>query len=1713
MATATGGMPPLNVRIQISTTGAGTAASAMRSVAGASGAMGKSVASSAVPIRMMGDAMRQTASLIKYSVIGGFVNMGKAAMDASRQMETSLSRIKGLVGESAAQVEIYKQSILGLAGQTAKSPQELAEALYFITSAGIKGAKALDVLRESARSATAGLGDTQVVADALTSILNAYGESTYSAADANDILVATVREGKAEADQFAPALGKVLPVAAAFGATFEDVSAGVAALTRGGATAGTSAIYLRQVLSQLLKPSKQAAETMMSVGTSAEDLRQRVQEDGLLTALEYLNTQLGGNQYEIAATGLTKVFGNVRALTAVFSLLGPNLEANREIFAELNNATGDAAFAFDAAAETADVRLKSALAEVQVILVKLGDQIMPVIADLAEFGGSILRVVSSITGFSKRFGILGSIVGKFAKYMIAASAVLLLFARGALFVFTRGAALLRLFANMQIVIRGFTTGTKHASGTTRALGTSLQFSSASLSKNTALTAALKQQNAGAALSEKAFYRAVADNTTNQQLKAAALAKSAAGSATAQVANHGLAYSELVAAVNAKILGRALMTMVPIIGVVISVGMIVMDIFKGIFGKKKSEEEADGVDKRAKSLGELNKIMGVTVKLATSGFTMDVKESKDDDGVSKFEQFKKEIPQDFKDAIDQINKDNRDVAEKAALGAGFLDQLKLSDKERGLMAGYISNLLSIDSGEILAYDYSSVSTGISESIDGIFETAFQGSNKDYLDEIRDEYGPILQSAGEQLDALFGGFNTADNMGGALDDIKSVLDTAGDSVGTLVDTTGDVYAFSKSMEVLRGKMGVAGISIVSQNAIMADYQEAVLKSITDTADFTKDSKDLQTAFKETGNLDGFVKLLEKSGTTSEDARQAVQELHEAFDTDVIMTAEEQVSIFSDTLNKYKVTSVDASDATKDVMASAYNLGSEFADGLSPAIRDLVSDYEDATNAMGNFEKGQEAIKGTAVTLDDAAVDYRDSLRGLNEALKDSGGSINNSALGDKAKGAIKGVQESVLSYVNAFQVANPGATVEEVSAVAREKLLQGYGAIKQIFEQTGVDIQEGNAYLNSIKFDFTGTGVLEDYISTYFGANTDLTKLAQEVAPELPNAILEGIASGIVEDGTGAALAAQPGVKSMGDAIFQQFKDYWQIKSPSKLMKDKIGKPIIDGIVAAIVDPVSSARIRDAINSIKIQSTLSKEQLIAAEKRGSAIAAAIAKGAKGVTAETVAVVANDNPLDGDYDPNEPPKGGGGSSEATPAQKRGDAFRGGKQYGRFFGKGITRGLAEKFLEDKGKITTPVMDLIEKVIGDSSNALGTIGKYIDAQLGFQKALSENLKLANEQLLLQSNVAKAERDAAFATRKFGAQGGALVTDYEIAQIEDLQKALEKVTREYAMRRVDIRAVIDAENALNEAKAESTEVSQDVISTQNGVIDANLALKTAGLETSKSIYDVVEAQKKLTEAAIDFRINGKQAVSVFEQFADQAFPGLAYQVDEATGVMYRAGVALSDDNGLFLKSIKGLGEKIFGALATAAKEAGALSTVPEFFEPARPIDTPEDSGAGAASGRIVPSQAERANKNSPFFGQNESGGYYDTFYGAVKNLHPSFDLGGTKTLQEAKSTFKNLYDLYVKKGNIAKLASGGLVNRPTFSLIGEAGPEMVVPLNGAGVTTALERLSAVRSMNTNAPSGSREQVFNITVNNPIPETASDSISRRMRSLSTSGLFG
>jgi NADH:ubiquinone oxidoreductase subunit H len=88
---------------------------------------------SQVPIRQMGDAMRQTSSLINYTMIMPLAMLGGAAIQASRNFEKSMKKIQGLVGLSAKEVQSFSKDILGMAANTARAPLELADAMYYIS--------------------------------------------------------------------------------------------------------------------------------------------------------------------------------------------------------------------------------------------------------------------------------------------------------------------------------------------------------------------------------------------------------------------------------------------------------------------------------------------------------------------------------------------------------------------------------------------------------------------------------------------------------------------------------------------------------------------------------------------------------------------------------------------------------------------------------------------------------------------------------------------------------------------------------------------------------------------------------------------------------------------------------------------------------------------------------------------------------------------------------------------------------------------------------------------------------------------------------------------------------------------------------------------------------------------------------------------------------------------------------------------------------------------------------------------------------------------------------------------------------------------------------------------------------------------------------------------------------------------------------------------
>ena len=341
--------------------------------------------------KQIGQSLQRVGDDLTRNVTLPLVAVGTASAKMSMDFEASMQQIVGLVGESQQQVNAWKQDLQQMGPEISRGPKELADALYFVTSAGIKGAAALDIVEQSGRAAAAGLGETQVIADAASSAINAYGASNITAGKAIGVLVATVREGKAEANQIAPALGRVIPIASQLGISFDQVGAAMAAMTRVGFDAAESATNLSGIMSALLKPSKQASDVLAEFGLSGESLRQTLKEKGLLGVLTLLKDTIGQDDEALA-----KIFPNIRGFRGLLSLVGDNADETRQIFTALANTTeADLDKAFEAASQTMKFKFNAALADVQVGLTKIGDAVLPVVIPMLKDLANTLKTVTT----------------------------------------------------------------------------------------------------------------------------------------------------------------------------------------------------------------------------------------------------------------------------------------------------------------------------------------------------------------------------------------------------------------------------------------------------------------------------------------------------------------------------------------------------------------------------------------------------------------------------------------------------------------------------------------------------------------------------------------------------------------------------------------------------------------------------------------------------------------------------------------------------------------------------------------------------------------------------------------------------------------------------------------------------------------------------------------------------------------------------------------------------------------------------------------------------------------------------------------------------------------------------------------------------------------------------------------------------------------------
>jgi TP901 family phage tail tape measure protein len=369
----------------------------------------------------------KTMALGIASSIAGVIALRKALdeiRDSVRvftEFEAGMTKINTLVGISQQQLKEWTPTLQEIAQETGKTSSEMADALFFVTSAGLRGSEAIDALRASAQGSALGLGEASQIADAATSVMNAYGAEVYSATEATNILALAIRAGKLEASQLAPVMGRLVPTAVNLGLSFEDVAGVMAVMSRTGLDAAEASTSLNSIMSLMAKGgTKDAVDILASVNLSMGDLRATAAgPGGLIAAIR----QLAEATKDLDDEALARIVPNIRAFRGVMNVLGQDAATVDDVMRQVASGVdvlGEGMKVWGETAEAAFNRFKSAADSLKIAV---GEEIVDDVTALTEALTEIVEkrdeIVGAITAIRLAYEWLSGV--KFAELFVTGS--------------------------------------------------------------------------------------------------------------------------------------------------------------------------------------------------------------------------------------------------------------------------------------------------------------------------------------------------------------------------------------------------------------------------------------------------------------------------------------------------------------------------------------------------------------------------------------------------------------------------------------------------------------------------------------------------------------------------------------------------------------------------------------------------------------------------------------------------------------------------------------------------------------------------------------------------------------------------------------------------------------------------------------------------------------------------------------------------------------------------------------------------------------------------------------------------------------------------------------------------------------------------------------------------------------------------------------------
>lgn len=356
-------------------------------------------ATATTKIGALGSAFTNVGSSMTKNLTVPIAGAGAAVVGVAAKFESAMSEVQAISGASGEDLQRLTDKAQEMGATTKFSASESAAALKYMAMAGWDTESMLNGINGVMQLAAASGEDLASTSDIVTDAMTAFGLSADQSTRFADVLAQTANRSNTSVALMGETFKYVAPVAGALGYSIEDASVAIGLMANSGIKGSQAGTSLKNVLTNLAKPTDQVQMYMDRLNISMTDQAGNVKP--LNQLLNEMRDSFAGLTEAEKAEYAAGIAGK-EGMSGLLAIVNASQSDFDKLTEAINNSSGAAQDVADVMMDNLGGQLTILKSTLEGIAISFGNILLPAVKSVAEALQNFLNWLNGLTDGQKQ---------------------------------------------------------------------------------------------------------------------------------------------------------------------------------------------------------------------------------------------------------------------------------------------------------------------------------------------------------------------------------------------------------------------------------------------------------------------------------------------------------------------------------------------------------------------------------------------------------------------------------------------------------------------------------------------------------------------------------------------------------------------------------------------------------------------------------------------------------------------------------------------------------------------------------------------------------------------------------------------------------------------------------------------------------------------------------------------------------------------------------------------------------------------------------------------------------------------------------------------------------------------------------------------------------------------------------------------------------------